>query len=98
MNCVKMVKGRRVLVCRGFMCHLQLHIYFLILLLYHLQLFILSYERFLDPPGKPGVPECTGTTEDSIALSWDPPTKDGGKPIKGYILEKRDKGGKKWIK
>ena len=53
---------------------------------------------FSDPPGTPGTPECTGTTEDSITLSWDPPTKDGGKPIKGYVLEKREKGSKKWTK
>jgi len=51
-----------------------------------------------DPPGKPGEPECTGTTEDSIALSWEPPTKDGGKPITGYVLEKREKGSKKWTR
>jgi len=51
-----------------------------------------------DPPGKPGEPECEGTTEDSITLSWEPPTKDGGKPIKGYIVEKREKGSKRWTK
>jgi len=51
-----------------------------------------------DPPGKPGDPECVGTTEDSITLSWDPPTRDGGKPIKGYILEKKEKDGKRWVR
>jgi predicted RNA-binding protein with TRAM domain len=51
-----------------------------------------------DPPGKPGDPECTGTTEDSITLAWDPPTRDGGKPIKGYILEKKEKDGKRWTR
>jgi len=52
----------------------------------------------LDPPGRPGIIECVGTTEDSIALSWEPPAKDGGKPVKKYILEKREKGSKKWTK
>lgn len=52
----------------------------------------------VDPPGKPGVIECVGATEDSIALSWEPPLKDGGKPVKKYILEKREKGSKKWTK
>ena len=51
-----------------------------------------------DPPGKPGVPECLSTTEDSITLQWEPPLKDGGKPIKGYILEKREVGSKRWTK
>jgi len=51
-----------------------------------------------DPPGKPGEPECEGTTEDSITLAWEPPLKDGGKPIKGYIVEKREKGAKRWTK
>ncbi|ESO03551.1 hypothetical protein HELRODRAFT_191869 [Helobdella robusta] len=51
-----------------------------------------------DPPGKPGKPECQGTTEDSVTLSWDPPFRDGGRPIKGYVLEKREKGAKKWSK
>ncbi|KAK2158172.1 hypothetical protein LSH36_175g03003 [Paralvinella palmiformis] len=51
-----------------------------------------------DPPGKPGVPECDGTTEDSITLKWDRPLKDGGKPIKGYLVEKREKGAKRWTK
>jgi len=53
---------------------------------------------YVDPPGKPGEPECTATTEDSVTLAWDPPTKDGGKPIKGYILEKKEKGAKKWTR
>ena len=52
----------------------------------------------VDRPGKPGEPECEGTTEDSITLAWEPPTKDGGKPIKGYIVEKREKGSKRWTK
>jgi len=51
-----------------------------------------------DKPGKPGEPECEGTTEDSITLAWEPPLKDGGKPIKGYVVEKREKGSKRWTK
>ena len=52
----------------------------------------------VDRPGKPGEPECEGTTEDSITLTWEPPLKDGGKPIKGYVVEKREKGSKRWTK
>ena len=62
-----------------------------------IKLFALRSVR-ADKPGKPGEPECEGTTEDSITLSWEPPLKDGGKPIKGYVVEKREKGSKRWTK
>ena len=29
-------------------------------------------------------------------LSWNPPEKDGGRPIKGYIIEKQDEGTSEW--
>ncbi|KAL8579176.1 hypothetical protein ACOMHN_010760 [Nucella lapillus] len=51
-----------------------------------------------DAPRAPGVPKCTGTTEDSITLEWSLPKNDGGSPIYGYILEKREKGDKRWTK
>ena len=51
-----------------------------------------------DKPGKPGEPEAEGTTEDSITLTWEPPLKDGGKPIKGYVVRKHEKGSKRWTK
>ncbi|CAH1785276.1 unnamed protein product [Owenia fusiformis] len=52
-----------------------------------------------DPPGAPGKPECKGTTPDSISLRWDPPRSDGGSPITGYVVEKREKGDKRgWTK
>ncbi len=51
-----------------------------------------------DPPGTPGTPECAGTTEDSITLTWEPPSKDGGRPVTGYIVEKKEKGTKRWVK
>jgi hypothetical protein len=51
-----------------------------------------------DKPGAPGVPKCKTTTEDSITLTWSPPKRDGGNPITGYVMEKREKGDDKWIK
>jgi len=61
-------------------------------------LYIIQFLILTDPPGAPGEPVCEGTTENTISLAWEPPTKDGGRPIKGYIVEKREKGSKKWIK
>lgn len=48
-------------------------------------------------PGKPAVePHCEDTAKGSITLSWELPTDDGGKPIKGYVVEKREHGSDKW--
>ena len=50
-------------------------------------------------PGKPAVePQCGDTAKGSITLSWELPTDDGGKPIKGYVVEKREHGSDKWTK
>lgn len=53
---------------------------------------------FIDKPGAPGTPKCKGTTEDSITLSWSAPKNDGGNPISGYVLEKKEKGDNRWQK
>lgn len=52
----------------------------------------------LDKPGAPSQPEATNNTENSIGLNWDPPVKDGGKPVTGYLVEKREKGEPRWTK
>ncbi|XP_060602480.1 twitchin-like isoform X2 [Ruditapes philippinarum] len=49
-----------------------------------------------DKPGAPGVPKCKTTTEDSITLFWTPPNRDGGNPVTGYVLERREKGDVIW--
>lgn len=51
-----------------------------------------------DPPGPPGKPQAIDTSEDSITLNWTKPLKDGGSPIQGYVVEKREKGDSRWIK
>ncbi|KAK0400071.1 hypothetical protein QR680_003339 [Steinernema hermaphroditum] len=51
-----------------------------------------------DPPGAPGVPEATSTSEDAICLQWTKPYSDGGAPIQGYIVEKREIGTNQWLK
>ena len=52
--------------------------------------------------GKPGEGQgllrCEGITEDTIALFWEPPIHDGGKPVTGYVLEKREHGSEIWTK
>ncbi|ESO99758.1 hypothetical protein LOTGIDRAFT_141638 [Lottia gigantea] len=46
------------------------------------------------PYSAPSAPESLTVediTESSVDLKWTPPAKDGGLPIKGYTLERRDK-------
>ena len=53
---------------------------------------------FPDEPGAPGRPEPTDWDKDFVDLKWEPPKNDGGAPITGYIVEKKERGTGKWIK
>jgi hypothetical protein len=53
---------------------------------------------FLDVPGAPGKLECLSRSLNHIEVGWRKPTNDGGAPIKGYNVERKEKGSKKWIK
>lgn len=44
-----------------------------------------------DEPTKPGIPIITDFDKDFVDLEWTRPESDGGSPITGYIIEKRDK-------
>lgn len=50
----------------------------------------------VDPPGQPPAPVVTDKSTSSVTLSWTPPEKDGGSPIKGYIVEVQDEGSHEW--
>ncbi|TWW80211.1 Titin [Takifugu flavidus] len=49
-----------------------------------------------DPPSSPGTPEVKDKTKNSITLTWSPPDRDGGSPIKGYIIEVHEEGCSDW--
>ena len=36
-------------------------------------------------------------TKDTAALSWDAPSGNGGSPLTGYVIEKRDASKKNWM-
>uniref|UniRef100_A0A3P9PW95 Titin n=1 Tax=Poecilia reticulata TaxID=8081 RepID=A0A3P9PW95_POERE len=52
----------------------------------------------LDKPGPPKGIKVDAVTSDSITLSWSPPEYDGGSPIAGYVIERREKTGMRWIR
>jgi len=41
---------------------------------------------------------CEGTTKDSVELSWELPSNNGGRPITGYVVETREIGSNIWTK
>lgn len=53
-------------------------------------------KHMFDPPGPPGPPTCSDITENAVTLSWTEPECDGGSPVSGYIVERREMTGK-WI-
>ena len=51
-----------------------------------------------DPPGPPSAPEPSDITRDSCALTWRPPTEDGGSPVTGYYVERAAHNSTRWIR
>jgi hypothetical protein len=54
-------------------------------------------DKYSDEPGKPGRPMVTDWDKDRIDIEWDPPLKDGGSPITGYVVEMKDPITKEWV-
>ena len=57
--------------------------------------------HFASSAEKPTAPEslsATDVTETTVSLKWQPPSSDGGLPIKTYIVERRDKRWGSWVK
>ncbi|KAI8425645.1 hypothetical protein MSG28_011459 [Choristoneura fumiferana] len=49
-------------------------------------------------PDAPGKPEFKDWSKDHADLKWEKPANDGGAPITGYIVEKKDRDTGKWVK
>lgn len=49
-----------------------------------------------DPAGKPGTPVIDDYDANMVVLKWEVPKNDGGAPITGYVIEKRDKLSTSW--
>ena len=52
----------------------------------------------LDKPQAPRDLVVDSVTESSVSLSWKPPADDGGSPLKGYTIEKREASRRSWQK
>lgn len=50
------------------------------------------------PPGAPAKPVVLNVTSDGMTIQWDAPSFDGGSPITGYHLEKKDRNSLLWMK
>lgn len=47
-------------------------------------------------PDAPEAPEVTKISKAEMTVQWSEPEKDGGKPITGYLLEKREEHAIRW--
>lgn len=49
-----------------------------------------------EAPGKPGLPKLEDWDVDRVDLKWAKPKNDGGAPITGYVIEKKEKYSTSW--
>lgn len=58
--------------------------------------FVLSLSP-IEPPGFASQPQVTDVTKETVTITWNVPTQDGGAPVLGYIVERRKKGSNLWV-
>ena len=63
-----------------------------------MSIMIWSPVALVDRPSKPGKPEVKDSDKTEITIQWDPPAKDGGAPILGYNVERKDPRTGRWNK
>lgn len=67
------------------------------IVLYQLQK-CFSLKLFSERPSPPINLDHSDQTKSSVQLTWEPPLKDGGSPVLGYIVERQEEGTDKWIR
>ena len=56
-----------------------------------------NFHPFSDKPSVPRNLAVAGVEHDNVTLSWDTPSSNGGSPITGYVIEKRDAARTNWM-
>lgn len=56
------------------------------------------FVKIVDVPDPPENVRCVSVGEDTAVITWDPPSFDGGVPIKGYLMERKKVGSSRWTK
>ena len=51
---------------------------------------IFAFPLPIDTPGPPGSVKVKEVSKDSVTITWEIPTIDGGAPVSNYIIEKRE--------
>jgi hypothetical protein len=51
-----------------------------------------------DEPHPPSQPEVVDRDRTFIELKWEPPANDGGAPISGYDIERKEPKSNRWAK
>lgn len=51
-----------------------------------------------DPPSEPQNLQVNNINKDFVILSWERPSSDGGSPITGYCIEKKERNSLLWVK
>lgn len=51
-----------------------------------------------DPPSEPRNLQINKINKDFVILSWERPSSDGGSPITGYCIEKKERNSLLWVK
>ncbi|XP_013369784.1 PREDICTED: myosin-binding protein C, cardiac-type isoform X2 [Chinchilla lanigera] len=54
--------------------------------------------KVIDVPDAPEAPEISNVGEDSCTAQWAPPAFDGGRPVLGYIVERKKKRSFRWMR
>lgn len=53
---------------------------------------------FSEPPSPPLNVKVNDITKKSCTVTWEPPESDGGSPVTGYLVERRNGRSAKWLK
>ena len=53
---------------------------------------------FPDPPSEPRSFQVNKINKDFVIVSWEKPSSDGGSPITGYCIERKERNSLLWAK